>query len=213
VSGWKELPAAGDQVIQAAEDEVKRAVINRKRNHDLANLIEDVGAINEKRRLERGRREEELEAAKEALSKGQALPPKPLMRSDVEKQDDGVKYLRLIIKADVSGSAEAVAGALEGIGNDKAKTKIISYQVGNVSEGDITMARATEGLSAPVLGCRQVAHFITSFDRGVQCERTAIYCSDGTVSGCTDYQLEHHLQGDGSHSREGGRTLTSDHRI
>jgi translation initiation factor IF-2 len=151
VSGWKELPAAGDQVIQATEDEIKRAVINRKRNNDLTSLIEDVSAINEKRRLERERREEELEAAKEALSKGRALPPKPLMRSDVEVQDDGVKYLRLIIKADVSGSAEALAGALEGIGNDKAKTKIISYQVGNVTEGDIAMAKATGGSSCALL--------------------------------------------------------------
>lgn len=153
VSGWKELPAAGDQVIQATEDEIKRAIINRKRNNTLASLVEDVGAINEKRRLERERREEELEAAKEALTKGQALPSKPLMRSDIEEQDDGIKYLRLIIKADVSGSAEAVAGALEGIGNDKAKTKIISYSAGNVSEGDIMMAKATEGSSCELLFC------------------------------------------------------------
>ncbi|KIM32536.1 hypothetical protein M408DRAFT_14808 [Serendipita vermifera MAFF 305830] len=144
VAGWKELPTAGDQVLQAAEDEIKRALVNRKRNQALASLVEDVSAINEKRRVERERRGEELEAAKEALTKGQTLPPKPLMRSDIEEQDDGIKYLRLIIKADVSGSAEAVAGALEGIGNDKAKAKILSYSAGNVSEGDVMMAKTTE---------------------------------------------------------------------
>jgi len=145
VSGWKELPTVGDQVIQASEGEIKRAIINRKRNNALTSLVEDVGAINEKRRVERERREEELEAMRQAVVKGQTLPPKPLIRPDSENQDDGVEYLRLIIKADVSGSAEAVAGALEGIGNDKAKTKIIHSLVGNVTEGDIAMAKATEG--------------------------------------------------------------------
>lgn len=146
VSGWKDLPNAGDEVIQATEDEIKRAIVNRKRNHDLANLVEDVEAINEKRRMERERREEELETAKAALEKGQALPSKPLMRPEVNSSEDGPCLLKLIIKADVSGSAEAVAGALEGIGNDKAKTKIIQYSVGNVTEGDIVMAKATGGV-------------------------------------------------------------------
>jgi translation initiation factor IF-2 len=146
VSGWKDLPNAGDEVIQATEDEIKRALINRKRNHDLANLVEDVDAINEKRRVEREKKREELEAAKATLEKGQVLPSKPLLRPEVEVKADGPSTLRLIIRADVSGSAEAVAGALEGIGNEKAKTKIVQYSVGNVTEGDVAMAHATGGM-------------------------------------------------------------------
>jgi translation initiation factor IF-2 len=145
VAGWKDLPNAGDEVIQASEDDIKRAVTNRKRNADVANLIADVSAINEKRRLEREKREHELEAAKEALESGKVLPVKPVDRPELEASEDGPKTLRLIIKADVSGSAEAVAGALEGIGNDKATTKIIQYGVGNVTESDINMAKAANG--------------------------------------------------------------------
>jgi len=51
----------------------------------------------------------------------------------------------LIIKGDVSGSVEAVTGALEGIGNHLAKVKVVSTGVGEVSESDISLARAIEG--------------------------------------------------------------------
>ncbi|PVG01707.1 initiation factor 2 [Serendipita vermifera] len=157
IAGWKELPNAGDEVIEASENDIKRAITNRKRNAEMASLVEDVSAINEKRRLEREKREQELEAAKEALESGKTLPIKPVDRPEMKTSEAGPEVLRLIIKADVSGSAEAVAGALEGIGNDKATTKIIQYGVGSVTESDITMAKAT-GAS------------IIAF--GVQCPRT-----------------------------------------
>jgi translation initiation factor IF-2 len=57
VSGWKELPNAGDEVIQGTnEEEIKRAITNRKRQEQLDNVVEDVDAINKKRKLERERR-------------------------------------------------------------------------------------------------------------------------------------------------------------
>ncbi|KAG8836202.1 hypothetical protein FRC18_011700 [Serendipita sp. 400] len=145
VSGWKDLPNAGDEVIQGTEDEVKRALINRKRNQDLASLVEDVGAINEKRKLERERREQELKEAEEALRTGRVIKTNSSLLTEIDTvQDETIKTLRLIIKADVSGSAEAIAGALEGIGNDKASTKILQYAVGSVTEGDVALAKATE---------------------------------------------------------------------
>ncbi|KAG8750049.1 hypothetical protein FRC14_000865, partial [Serendipita sp. 396] len=142
---WKDLPNAGDEVIQGTEDEVKRALINRKRNQDLASLVEDVGAINEKRKLERERREQELKEAEEALRTGRVIKTNSSLLTEIDTvQDETIKTLRLIIKADVSGSAEAIAGALEGIGNDKASTKILQYAVGSVTEGDVALAKATE---------------------------------------------------------------------
>lgn len=148
VSGWKELPSAGDQVLQAKEEDIKRALVNRKRNADIEKLVEDVEAINEKRREERERREQELEEAKKKLEKGELvmLSKTGLREAENADEENGKKELRLVIKADVSGSAEAVAGALEGIGNMKAGTKIISYGVGAVTEGDVTLAKAIGGM-------------------------------------------------------------------
>jgi translation initiation factor IF-2 len=149
VSGWKELPNAGDEVLQASEEDIKRAVVNRKRNEEMLKLVGDVEAINARRREDRERKELELERAKEALKNGKEVNINGKGAVDVnieEKEGDKGKVLRLIVKADVYGSAEAVAGALEGIGNDRARTKIVSYSVGNITEGDVTLAKAIGGV-------------------------------------------------------------------
>lgn len=55
--------------------------------------------------------------------------------------------LRLIIKGDVSGSVEAVAGAVEGIGNNLAGVKIVHQGVGNITESDLQLAQSSQGTS------------------------------------------------------------------
>ena len=133
VSGWKELPSAGDEVLTGSDAEIKKAVANRVRKAEMDSTLADLEAINEQRRAERARRE-----AEEA---GQAGEP---------AQAPGPKELRLVIKGDVSGSVEAVVNALEVIGNDIARTKIIATGVGDVTESDIMRAKAADG-TCPLL--------------------------------------------------------------
>ncbi|KAA1474856.1 initiation factor 2 [Dentipellis sp. KUC8613] len=135
VSGWKELPDAGDEVLQGIEQDVKKAVANRERKAEQDATLVDIEAINNARRLERERRE--LEA--EAVAANKEIPAEVM-------NPDGPKELRLVIKGDVSGSVEALAGALEGIGNDKAKVKIVATGVGEVTESDVLMAKAAGGM-------------------------------------------------------------------
>jgi translation initiation factor IF-2 len=52
----------------------------------------------------------------------------------------------LVVKGDVSGSVEAVVGALQGIGNKDAVVKVVTTGVGDVSESDVMMAKAAEGM-------------------------------------------------------------------
>lgn len=133
VSGWKTLPNAGDEVLQGTEAEVKKAINNRIRKAEIEASLVDIEAINSSRRQEREQRELEQELGEAA---------KELKQQDNENSP---KELRLIIKADVSGSAEAVTGALEGIGNNKVMTRIVSSGVGDISESDIMMAKAVGG--------------------------------------------------------------------
>ncbi|KAJ7349196.1 hypothetical protein DFH08DRAFT_864714 [Mycena albidolilacea] len=132
VSGWKSLPDAGDEVLQGTESEIKRAIVNRRRKADMEASLADVEAINTNRQQERDRRQAELEA--DAAGVDTVKPPK-------EEEPTGPKELRLLIKADVSGSAEAVEGALQGIGNHLAMTKVISSSVGAIMESDVMMAK------------------------------------------------------------------------
>jgi translation initiation factor IF-2 len=55
-------------------------------------------------------------------------------------QTAGAKSFPLIIKADVQGSVEAIAGALEALGTDEVNARIIHSGVGGISESDITLA-------------------------------------------------------------------------
>ncbi|KAJ7929227.1 hypothetical protein B0H13DRAFT_2228527 [Mycena leptocephala] len=140
VSGWKSLPDAGDEVLQGTESEIKRAIVNRQRKTDIQAALLDVEAINSSRQQERDRRQAELEAEAAEAAGQETVTVKPK-----DEEPTGPKELRLLIKADVSGSAEAVEGALQGIGNHLAVTKVISSSVGPIMESDVMMAKAIGG--------------------------------------------------------------------
>jgi translation initiation factor IF-2 len=57
-----------------------------------------------------------------------------------------VKELKIIVKADVQGSAEAVKTSLEKISNDEVRIKIIHSAVGAVTESDVMLASASDAI-------------------------------------------------------------------
>jgi translation initiation factor IF-2 len=57
-----------------------------------------------------------------------------------------LKELIIILKADVRGSAEAVKGALEGLSGSEVKVKIIHAATGPVSDSDVMLAEASNGI-------------------------------------------------------------------
>ena len=147
VSGWKDLPEAGDQVLEAPnEEDAKRAIDTRKRLRRNRKTLADVDMINEKRRIEA----ENAAASKEAEANTDTAGRKSIASAEFAKamqtsSEPNVKELRLIIKADFSGTVEAVSGSLAEIGNTEAKVKVISTGVGDVTEGDLAMAKAVDG--------------------------------------------------------------------
>ncbi len=54
--------------------------------------------------------------------------------------------LRLLIKADVQGSAEALSDALERLSHEEAHVKVIHTQVGGITESDVNLAMASEAI-------------------------------------------------------------------
>jgi translation initiation factor IF-2 len=57
-----------------------------------------------------------------------------------------LKELKIVLKTDVEGSLEAIRENINKIGNNEVKTKIIHSGVGNVTETDVLMASAADGL-------------------------------------------------------------------
>jgi translation initiation factor IF-2 len=56
------------------------------------------------------------------------------------------KELPVLIKADVQGSAEALAGAISRLSTEKVTTRVIYSGVGGISEADLTLAKASGAL-------------------------------------------------------------------
>lgn len=65
------------------------------------------------------------------------------------KESKNVAEMPILIKADVQGSAEAIAQAMEKIGNDEVRVRVLHSGVGAITESDISLAEAS---GAPVLG-------------------------------------------------------------
>jgi translation initiation factor IF-2 len=66
-----------------------------------------------------------------------------------ENQEDQTPRVKVIIKADFLGSAEAIEESLLKLNNDKVKARIISKGLGYITEGDVKRAEDT---SAKILG-------------------------------------------------------------
>lgn len=143
VTGWKDLPHAGDEMLQAeSEGTAKRVVENRINREKITKSAEDVAAINEQRRSM------QLEQEKEAVRRERirmGLPPEveptASEAATIEKQE-GPTIVPFIIKADVSGSAEAVADSIQGLGNGEVQSSVLYKGVGAVNDNDLVRAEA-----------------------------------------------------------------------
>lgn len=65
------------------------------------------------------------------------------------KADQSVSELPVLVKADVQGSAEAIVQALEKIGNDEVRVRVLHYGVGAITDSDVGLAEAS---GAPIIG-------------------------------------------------------------
>jgi translation initiation factor IF-2 len=65
------------------------------------------------------------------------------------KDDKNVSELPIVVKADVQGSAEAIVQAMEKIGNDEVRVRVLHSGVGAITETDVGLAEAS---GAPVIG-------------------------------------------------------------
>ena len=88
----------------------------------------------------RARRDRQLELARAAGGRGTLEEMIKGIREGTAKE------LPVLIKADVQGSAEALAGALSRLGTEKVITRVVYSGVGGISEADMTLAKASGAL-------------------------------------------------------------------
>jgi translation initiation factor IF-2 len=77
---------------------------------------------------------------------GSAGTARTLEQMMQQLKEAGRKEFPLLVKGDVQGSVEAIAGALRKIGNDEVEARIIHSGVGGVTESDIALANASKAV-------------------------------------------------------------------
>ncbi len=65
------------------------------------------------------------------------------------KADKNASELPILVKSDVQGSAEAIVQAMEKVGNDEVRVRVLHSGVGAITESDVTLAEAS---GAPIIG-------------------------------------------------------------
>jgi translation initiation factor IF-2 len=76
-------------------------------------------------------------------------PESPMIGAEelfAQLDDSDEKELRVVLKADVRGTAEAIKEGLEKLSTDKVKLRVIRSGVGAVSESDVMLASASEAI-------------------------------------------------------------------
>ncbi|KQT43123.1 translation initiation factor IF-2 [Aureimonas sp. Leaf454] len=94
-------------------------------------------------------RAREISEYRQRLTRDKAVAKSAGQRGSLEQmmsqlQDTGLKEFPLLIKGDVQGSVEAIISALDKLGTDEVRARIIHSGAGAITESDITLASAVD---------------------------------------------------------------------
>ncbi|CAD6501314.1 BgTH12-01566 [Blumeria graminis f. sp. triticale] len=146
VDGWREQPLAGDEVLQAENEAIaKRAVVYRLEKKQLDRLASDIEVINAVRDETRNLRKLVKAARDEAIEEKNAGKGWKFVSPQRQEKTDGPKKVPFVIKADVSGSLEAVLDQVNMLCSKEVEPNVIRSGVGPVSEFDVSHASAASG--------------------------------------------------------------------
>lgn len=134
ISGWKDLPDVGDEIIQVKSESIaKKYIAKRLKLEETEKDAQLVEKMNERR----------LQEAMEKHLKANDEANEDFDEVTEEEDANKIKDVNFIVKTDVSGSVEAIVGSIANLGNDEVRCKVIEASVGVPTEGDLKMANIT----------------------------------------------------------------------
>ena len=149
IDGWREQPSAGDEMLQAPDEQKAKSVIEyRLEALGRSQLAVDVAAVNKSRRIEQEKREQ-LEktpaVATPTTENISASTDTGLTDAETESEKLSLQEVFFVLKADVSGSLEAVTNAVSALGSSEVQPRILRSGVGPITEFDIDHAAVAKG--------------------------------------------------------------------
>ncbi|KAM3865324.1 translation initiation factor IF-2, mitochondrial [Diretmus argenteus] len=152
VVGWKELPSAGEQILEVESEQRAREVVDwRCYAEEQEKLKEEQQVVEAKQKHHQESYKKEREELahlnwrqrKAALYR--ANKTKAAQRPN-ERAERPELALPLIIKGDVDGSVEAILNILDSYdAHEQCRMEVVHFGIGDISENDIAMAETFSG--------------------------------------------------------------------
>ncbi|XP_068009401.1 translation initiation factor IF-2, mitochondrial [Melanerpes formicivorus] len=153
IMGWKEVPSAGDEILEVESEQRAHEVMSwRTYAEQQERMKKDVEVIEAKQKEHRREYEKQQQnlahltwrQKKAVLYKANKhiMFLKPKERTEMDKN-----VLSIIVKGDVDGSVEAILNILDSYdANDECKLEVVHFGMGDISENDISLAEAFNGV-------------------------------------------------------------------
>ncbi|NXX89169.1 IF2M factor, partial [Centropus bengalensis] len=153
IMGWKEVPSAGDEILEVESEQRAHEVVAWRiyveQQEKMKRDGEVIEAKQKEHRMEYEKKQQNLahltwRQKKAALYKANkhVMFLRPKERTEMDKN-----VLSVIVKGDVDGSVEAILNILDSYdADDECKLDVIHFGMGDISETDVTLAEAFNGV-------------------------------------------------------------------
>ncbi|KFV78321.1 hypothetical protein N308_02497 [Struthio camelus australis] len=153
IMGWKEVPSAGDEILEVESEQRAHEVVAWRnyveQQEKMKRDLEFIEAKQKEHRMEYEKKQQKLahltwRQKKAVLYKANKhiMFSKPKERTESDKN-----VLSVIVKGDVDGSVEAILNILDSYdADDECKLDIIHFGMGDISETDVSLAEAFNGV-------------------------------------------------------------------
>lgn len=137
ILGWRELPSAGDLVLEVENEKKANSVLRFRNRAELQKKAEaDLDVIDKVRK-----EHDAVYQERRKLTKREKLSLRHKDRQNASN-DDSTPKLNVIVKADVHGSVEAILDVLDTYdASNMCHLNIVHYGVGPITDGDIDLAK------------------------------------------------------------------------
>ncbi|KAI5770861.1 unnamed protein product [Gulo gulo] len=153
IVGWRDLPSAGDEILEVESEPRARAVVDwRKYEQEQEKNKEDLKVVEEKRKEHQEAHQKAREKygnihwkERSFLKYQERKEQKPLKAKEKEERDSPI--LPIIIKGDVDGSVEAIVNIMDTYdASHECELELVHFGVGDVSENDVNLAETFRGV-------------------------------------------------------------------
>ncbi|XP_074944232.1 translation initiation factor IF-2, mitochondrial isoform X2 [Phalacrocorax aristotelis] len=153
IMGWKEVPSAGEEILELESEQRAHEVVAWRtyveQQERMKRDVEVIEAKQKEHRMEYEKKQQKLahltwRQKKAVLYKANKhlMFSKPKERTEMDKN-----VLSVIVKGDVDGSVEAILNILDSYdAHSECKLEIIHFGMGDISETDISLAEAFNGV-------------------------------------------------------------------